>query len=165
MAGTGPPSVIVGLWAPVFVFAHIFAGFWIFKAWLLKNPQSAEALRRLLGRGSSGSSSSSDEQQQQQQQQQGGKQAGDELDSAVLTDATETIGASRVRGERSGEREEGEEGSEHRALLSVGADRAGCCCCCVRSLCPQRGAGCSCAARRLPVASPHVKLTRNLNSF
>eukprot|EP00879_Flechtneria_rotunda_P017044 GHRR01017850.1.p1 GENE.GHRR01017850.1~~GHRR01017850.1.p1 ORF type:complete len:820 (+),score=223.92 GHRR01017850.1:95-2554(+) len=39
-------TAIVGLWVPVVVFAHLFAGFWFLKTFLLYDPRPLAALRR-----------------------------------------------------------------------------------------------------------------------
>jgi hypothetical protein len=39
-------TAIVGLWVPVVVFAHIFAGFWFIKTYLLYDPRPLAAFRR-----------------------------------------------------------------------------------------------------------------------
>lgn len=41
-------TAILGLWLPVFFFAHVFAGYWLFRALFLMNPQLASSFRRLL---------------------------------------------------------------------------------------------------------------------
>ena len=43
-------SVITALWVPVVVGAHIFAFFWLLKAYLLESPRAFSFLRRWLGR-------------------------------------------------------------------------------------------------------------------
>lgn len=39
-------SSILGLWAPVVAFAHIFAFFWFMKTYLLEDPRALAVLKR-----------------------------------------------------------------------------------------------------------------------
>ena len=83
MVVQGPSSVIIGLWVPVFFLAHIFSGYWLFKATLLANPGAGGPFRRLFRRGKK------EEDELPQSKEESATTRAQSLDTRVLAEAAD----------------------------------------------------------------------------
>jgi hypothetical protein len=92
----GPTTAILSLWVPAFIFAHLFAGFWLVRAVLLMNPGWLRSVG--FSRGKKGSEAAG-----------GGAAGADDqperatsLDQRVLAEIADAALAPRAGGERTG---------------------------------------------------------------
>jgi len=88
-----PETAILSIWVPAFVFAHVFAGFWLIKAVFVMNPGWLRAFK--LTRGSKGAADGSGDKTLDDDEGQARTTSLDQRVLAEVAEAAEAVSAAR----------------------------------------------------------------------